>query len=250
MGLKVIGAGLPRTGTTSLKIALQILLNGRCYHMAETHEHPEHAEYWRAAGKGEPVDWEKLFSGYSAAVDTPTCHFWSELMQVYPEALVVLSVRDANAWFESCTQTIFKGRARRAPGHARGPTEPSMKAPGASNEQGPRPLMTYPELRGRSPFARGLGPEAIIGRYERHNEAVRAGVPPQRLLVWRPEDGWAPLCAALQMPVPDIPFPHWNTRRSWRYRQILRSVLGGRLADKAVRFMETQRARAQHGRRP
>ena len=238
MSLKVIGAGLPRTGTTSLKVALQMLLGAPCYHITEIHHHPEHAKYWLAAAKGDPVNWDELFSGYAAAVDTPTCLFWPELMQAYPQAIVLLSVREAQSWLESCKQTILKGP--RPPG--RGPGGGPAKAQGNGKPSERRQVMDA-VVQARLSFMRGSNPEATIRGYEQHNSAVRAGVPAERLLIWGPQDGWGPLCAALHLPVPNMPFPHLNTRRVWRYRSMLEYVVGRRLAEKAVRFVVSQRAR-------
>jgi hypothetical protein len=249
MGLKVLGAGLPRTGTGSLKVALEILLNSPCYHMSELRRHPEHTKFWHAAAEARPINWEELFHGYSAAVDAPTCFFWPELIQAFPQALVVLSVRDADAWFESCIQTIFKERRhpRDNEPSPRGPAGTATNAPDASGEHR-RPLLAHPAMQARLPFPHGAPREATIRKYEEHNAAVRAGIPPERLLVWKPEDGWEPLCAALHLPVPDIPFPHMNTQRTFRFRRFLASLLGRRLADRTVRFMEAQRQRLRQAR--
>ncbi len=107
MALKVIGAGFGRTGTASLKAALEIMGFDKCYHMFEFMEHPEHARLWDAASRGRPVDWDKLFEGYQATVDWPGCTFYRELMAAYPDAKVVLSIRDPERWFESASKTIF-----------------------------------------------------------------------------------------------------------------------------------------------
>jgi hypothetical protein len=105
--MKVIGAGFGRTGTMSLKVALEELGFGPCYHMIELFEHPEHVERWEAAVGGEPVDWEELFSGYQVTVDWPGAAFYKELSERYPEARVILTVRDPERWYESAWNTIF-----------------------------------------------------------------------------------------------------------------------------------------------
>ena len=109
MTLRVVGAGLGRTGTLSLKLALEKLLGGPCYHMAEVFAHPEHVPVWHAAARGEPVDWRALFAGYRAGVDWPQGSFWPEIAQAFPDALVLLSVRDADSWWQSASETIFRG---------------------------------------------------------------------------------------------------------------------------------------------
>ena len=108
MSLKVIGAGFGRTGTTSLKAALERLGFDRCYHMFEFMEHPEHAKYWDAASKGKPVDWNALFEGYQSTLDWPGCSYYRDLMQRYPEAKVLLTVRDSEKWYQSAQKTIFR----------------------------------------------------------------------------------------------------------------------------------------------
>src|SRR3712207_228473 len=107
MAIEVIGAGFGRTGTMSLKVALEELGFGPCYHMIELFGHPEHVELWETASQGKPVDWEKLFSGYRATTDWPACSFYGELMQRYPNAKVILTVRDPDRWYESTYNTIY-----------------------------------------------------------------------------------------------------------------------------------------------
>lgn len=107
MTLEVIGAGFGRTGTMSLKVALEELGFEPCYHMSEVFTHPEHVELWRAAAQGEPVEWEQIFGGYRATVDWPACTFYGELMENYPDAKVILTVRDPQRWYESAYNTIY-----------------------------------------------------------------------------------------------------------------------------------------------
>src|SRR5262245_55962758 len=108
MGLRVICAGLSRTGTFSLKRALEQLGVGRCYHMHELFGHPEHAAQWERAARGEAVDWEGLFAGYAAAADAPACLFWRELCEFYPDAKVILTVRDPSEWYASMRSTVVE----------------------------------------------------------------------------------------------------------------------------------------------
>jgi hypothetical protein len=110
VSLKVIGAGFGRTGTQSLQVALEELGFTRCYHMTEVFAHPEHAAAWSAARRGESVDWDTLFAGYQAAVDWPPCAFYQELLDRFPDAKVILTVRDADKWYESALQTIYYAR--------------------------------------------------------------------------------------------------------------------------------------------
>ncbi len=107
MTLRVVGAGVGRTGTKSLSIAVAKLFDSPCYHMTEVFAHPEHIAPWHAAARGAMPDWNELFSGYAAAVDWPASAFWCELSVAFPDALVVLSLRDADTWWESADQTIL-----------------------------------------------------------------------------------------------------------------------------------------------
>ena len=203
MSLRVVGAGVGRTGTLSLKLALERLLGEPCYHMMEVFNHPDHVPMWHAAAVGDPPDWDRLFDGYVAGVDWPVGAFWRELMAAYPDALVLLSTRkDAATWFRSGSDTIFK--------HLDGPVPEGMEEWRAMVE---------------AMFRRNFGDialgdaAAMTAAYERHNADVRAGVPADRLLDWQPGDGWEPICTALDLPVPDEPFPHVNTTEEFNARR-------------------------------
>lgn len=195
--MRVIGAGLGRTGTASLKVALERLLGGPCHHMFEVVKNPEQIPHWQAAAEGDMPDWHALLDGYVAQVDWPGASFWPELMEAFPDALVLLSVRDHERWFRSASDTIFSPPSTNP---SRPPTE-AMKSLG-------RMWNTLRAAR----FATDLqDKEATIAAAERHNAAVVAGVPADRLLVWKAADGWEPICERLAMAVPDEPFPHENT---------------------------------------
>ncbi len=198
MKLRVVGAGLGRTGTNSLKVALERLLGAPCYHMMEVFQHPEHIPLWHAAARGEMPDWNALFADYVAAVDWPAAAFWPELSTVFPDALVLLSLRDPQSWWQSASETIF---------------------PSVREQRGTEWYAMVDELFGAR-FTRALDDRAAaIAALERHNARVRATVPAHRLLEWHAADGWGPLCAALGVPVPDEPFPHTNTRGDWLARK-------------------------------
>jgi len=201
MALKVIGAGVGRTGTHSLKIALQKLLGSPCYHMVEVFQHPEDVAVWHAAALGEKVDWHALFEGYSAAVDWPASAFWPELSQEFPEALIILSTRSAERWWESAHQTIF---------------EATNLIPGA--EMQPWLAMIQAVLGERFTID-VTNREACIAAFEKHNANVLKNAPPSRLIVWQASDGWAPICQALNLPIPDEPFPVTNTKEEFINRQ-------------------------------
>ena len=197
MALRVVGAGLGRTGTMSLKVALERLLGAPCYHMIEVFTHPEHIPAWRSAARGEMPDWHELMSGYGAAVDWPAASFWPELSAAFPDAVVLLSVRDPQQWWQSASETIF---------------------PASLSEAGTEWRGMVDELFAARFTAAIQDRAAAIAAFERHNARVRRTIPRDRLLEWRPGDGWEPICAALGLPVPNEPFPHINTREEWRAR--------------------------------
>jgi hypothetical protein len=198
VSLRVVGAGVGRTGTTSLKFALERLLGGRCYHMMEVFPRPECFPLWKEAGEG-GSPWEQLFDGYVATVDWPSAAYWREISAFYPDALVLLSVRpDAESWWESASQTII-------PGVENNRTD-------AGDDW--RAMVIDPMLARFTPD--WSDHDAAVGAYERHNAAVRAEVPSSRLLEWCTGDGWEPLCERLGVPVPDEPFPHANTKEEFR----------------------------------
>ncbi|MEQ4208894.1 sulfotransferase family protein [Actinopolymorpha sp. B17G11] len=192
--LKVIGAGFPRTGTYSLRAALMTILGGDCYHMRTVNEHDDHVAEWRGALRDEPPEWHSLFEGCTAAVDWPVSSFWREISAAFPDALILLSVRkDAGTWWRSFDENILP-RVRRPP-------EPGRES---------RHAMSLELL------AREIGPHwddegQAVEAYERHLDNVRTTVPSSRLLVWQAEQGWPPLCQALDVPIPSEPFPCLNT---------------------------------------
>jgi hypothetical protein len=201
MTLRVVGAGLGRTGTHSLKIALEQLLGGPCYHMLEVIGHPEYAKYWQRATDGEPVDWQVVMDGYVAAVDWPAAAYWRELADANPDAIVLLSTRSsADAWWKSADETIFEISRREVP--------PDHEL--AEMIEMPRAMLT-------KTFTPNWSNEDEAKRaYEAHNANVRASARPDRLVEWQPGDGWDSICHALGMRVPDTPFPHVNTTDEFR----------------------------------
>jgi hypothetical protein len=200
MTLRVVGAGLGRTGTHSLQLGLQRLLGGRCYHMLEVFGRPADIPVWHAAARGTAPDWISFLADYDAAVDWPAAAFWSELADTFPDAMVLLSVRDdADAWWRSASRTIFEAIPRLA-------EDPTI---------GAQPAMITDLLASR--FTPNWQDEREAkAAYIRHNETVRTSVDPERLVEWRPADGWEPICVALGLPVPDEPFPHVNTTEDFR----------------------------------
>ena len=199
MSLRLIGAGLPRTGTNSLMIALESLLDGPCLHMTKLPGHPfDLGTGWRAALAGYPPEWTQLLNGYVAAVDWPASLFWHELLTAYPNALVLLSVREsAEVWRQSFEATILPvARRALAPDWSEGPD-----------------LLTLLERFTRT--TQWDDPATLMSAYERHNHAVRTTVPSNRLLEWQASEGWRPICERLGLPVPIDEFPWTNRRSEW-----------------------------------
>ena len=196
MALRIVGAGVGRTGTHSLKVALEQLLGGPCYHMVEVLAHPEHMERWTAVFDGGDADWAALFDGYVATVDWPACSAWEPIWAANPDAHVLLSTRaSTDEWYRSASRTILEGMRR-------------------GDREGAFATMT--DAMGRA-FGAAWDDEAgCRTAYERHNAHVRATVPADRLIEWQPADGWGPLCAALDVAVPDEPFPVTNTTEEFR----------------------------------
>ncbi len=195
--LQVVGAGVGRTGTHSLKVALEQLLGGTCHHMLEVFAHPDEVPVWTDAIDGKAIDWGDLMKDYTAQVDWPGASFWPELSAANPNALVILSTRDPDAWFTSCSNTIFAGIEVMA-------------------EQGNEWMAAMMRLFGDR-FSDKIGDRAAMtDAFQRHNEAVRAGVPNERLLEWTASDGWEPICERLGVPVPEAPFPKVNSTAEFR----------------------------------
>jgi hypothetical protein len=199
MKLRVVGAGLPRTGTHSLQNALERLLGGHCYHMREIPGHPfDLGDGWNRALADEAPDWDQIFDGYVASVDWPASMFWRELSEANPDSLVLLSVRDsAETWWQSIDATILP--------YARKALAPDWN-------QGRGLLDLLERFTGTKHWDNR---QTMMAAYERHNEEVRRTVPPHRLLEWHATEGWDPICRALVLPVPDIPFPWVNQRSEW-----------------------------------
>lgn len=201
MALDLIGAGFGRTGTLSLKHAIERLGLAPCYHMTEVMGGGErtegHLDQWISAARGEPVDWNALFTAYKATVDWPAAFVWRPLITAYPDAKVVLSKRDGDRWYDSVMKTIWPASS------------------GLLDAE-------HPKLRRFGEMAHGLIWQGTfdgriedrafaISVFEKHNAQVEAEVPADRLLVYEPGEGWDRLCAFLGVPVPDEAFPHLNS---------------------------------------
>ncbi len=208
MALSVIGAGFGRTGTLSLKSALEKLGFDPCYHMMEVIQHG-FGQTWHDIVHGAPADWDAVFAGYRATVDWPACNYYRELAERYPDAKVILSLRDPDKWFDSCHNTIF--RAMRM-----------------DHDHAPANLRTQiamvRKLVIEDTFGGDIDDRAhAIRVYNRHNDAVRQAIPEDRLLVFEAAQGWEPLCRFLGVDVPKEPYPRVNTTEE--FQQLFKQVV-------------------------
>jgi hypothetical protein len=203
MALEVIGSGLGRTGTKSMQSALNRLGFGPCHHMVEVLTRPETMPLWVAAAKtaktGGARNWDQLFAGYRAMVDWPGVQYWRELIAYYPDAKVLHTTRDADAWFESTQATIFN------PANFE-----RFKDDG--------PMADFFGAALGQVFGHTSDRAFMIDYFHRHEAEVKATVPAERLLIYPVGSGWEPLCEWLGVEVPDEPFPSENSRADFVQR--------------------------------
>jgi hypothetical protein len=216
--MRLIGAGLPRTGTLTQKLALEQLGLGPCYHWVNVIADLDQVGLWDRAMDGEAV-WDEVFAGHDSTVDWPGGYFYRELIDVYPQAKVLLSVRDPESWERSFRETIwtmsYGSSLMPLLAHARAEVDPRFQSYLALVDR----MFWGPQ----GTFADGNAePAQLIEQMQRHHEQVKAAVPPERLLVWEVGEGWEPLCEFLDVPVPDGPLPHANDRGEFVQR-----VIGG-----------------------
>lgn len=198
MTLRVIGAGFGRTGTESMKRALELLGYGPCHHMYEVLPNAQHyAEWQRIYDGAEPPDWDHIYSGYSAAIDWPTAYYWREVTDHFPDAKVILTTRSPESWYDSFSRTIL----------------PAMRSSPA-----PKTRFTYHMLAVSTFGNRFDDPDHCIAVFEAQNAAVRASIAPERLLEYELGSGWEPLCAFLGCPIPDDPYPRGNASEEFHTR--------------------------------
>lgn len=194
--MQVFGAGVGRTGTMSLRVALQELGLGPCHHMHVVLQNmPEQVPLWNAALAGQP-DWNAIYAGHDSAVDWPTASFYRELNEAYPEAKFVLTHRNAETWSESIGETIFTALA--------------------GKDEAPPPVQAWMEMClgvvNRAGFDIGMDAQARVAAFEKHNAAVKDAIPSEQLLTFDVKEGWVPLCEFLELDVPATPFPKTNDR--------------------------------------
>jgi hypothetical protein len=217
--MRLIGAGLPRTGTLTQKLALEQLGLGPCYHWVNVIADLDQVALWDRALDGEPI-WDEVFAGHDSTVDWPGGYFYRELADAYPDAKVLLSVRDPESWERSFRDTIwtmsYGDSLMPLMAHARAAVDPRFQR--------------YLELVDRmfwgpqGTFSDGQEPVQMIEQMVQHAEEVKRTIPAERLLVWEVGEGWGPLCEFLDVPVPDEPLPHANDRDTFLGR-----VIGGAL---------------------
>lgn len=202
MTLKVIGTGLGRTGTTSVKAALEQLGFGPCYHMSEVMQRPQHVAGWAKAAAGERTDWDALFGGFKATVDWPSAHFWRDLTRQFPEAKVIHTEREPEIWWKSFSQTIAEALEAAPP--------PGMEAWGEMV----RTVITKQTFNG------DLSKANVLKIYAAHNDEVKRTIPASRRLDYNVDSGagWEPLCRVLDIAVPATPFPKTNNTAEFRAR--------------------------------
>jgi hypothetical protein len=214
----VIGAGFGRTGTLSLKAALEELGLGPCYHMTEAFHHLDHVPMWESAARGEDVDWDLLLGGYHATVDWPGAAFYEPLSQTYPQARVILTVRDPDRWYDSARATIYDiGKATASPVfRVLAVIVPPLRRIGRVRHMIDA-VVWHGAFNGRFEDRQNT-----IRTFNEWNRRVAERIPADRLLVYEVTEGWAPLCRFLDKPVPDTPFPHLNDAAS--FRRIIRRL--------------------------
>jgi hypothetical protein len=203
MSFDIIGAGFGRTGTLSMKEALEELGFGPCYHMVEVFSNPDFIKYWGAAARGEEVDWTEVVKGYRSGVDWPICTYYKELAELFPDAKVILSVREPRGWFKSLHNTIFG-----ADNQAR-----------LLGEDTPRDVRDMGHKIMVETFdGKNDDEDHAIKVFNDHIAEVKATIKPERLLVYEVGSGWEPLCDFLNVPVPDTPYPSSNSTEEFQNR--------------------------------
>jgi len=204
--LQVIGLGYPRTGTMSLKHALEALQRGPCYHMIEVFDRTQDIPFWLKAleTNGAGTDWSSVFRDFRSTADCPACYFWESLCRHYPQAKYILTVRDPDDWYRSFQETVFE----------------AITHPERAPDQQHRDVQYFAKqlILDRMFDGRFDDRDEAIRRYEAHNAAVIQHLPPEQLLVFDVASGWEPLCEFLNEPVPDVPFPRSNTRADFQER--------------------------------
>ena len=201
MTIQVIGAGFGRTGTKSLKSALEQLGFEKCYLMVEVNEH-NHKHEWLKAHRGQPINWDVLFNGFKATVDWPSCNLWREQLKHFPDAKIILSLRDSASWYESIMNTIYPYSKQSLDSE-----DPQLHYSGK---------WAFEIIWDRIFDGRLNEREFVIDKFNRHNQSVIEETPSEKLLIFEAQNGWEPLCDFLGVPVPDTHYPHTNTTNQFK----------------------------------
>lgn len=230
MSLKILGVGAPRTGTSSLKVALEILGFGKCAHMQELFADPVKTAQWVEFFETGRVDYADLFAGYQSSTDFPGCLRYRELGKLYPELKFILTTRDPEVWYESLLRTIYEvvpqSPEAKEEMRLKGEASPKFRSIGGALE-----LVNVYLLQGHY-GGEFHDKEKTIARYLAFQNEVRTSVPAQNLLEFEISEGWEPLCRFLNVPVPEQPFPFKNKRRDFQ-EQVGKMVnTGGKLTIK------------------
>jgi hypothetical protein len=214
--LEVIGVGMGRTGTNSLKLALEELGFGPCYHMKEVMDRSDRLKTWRRILDGGPANWDEVYRGFRSTVDWPGAYYWQELADAYPKAKIILTVRDPERWADSMYKTMFQWPLRRRNRFQRwGYAFLSVVNPPAVAEARMLDRVWNRIFQGRD-FTHLGDREFAVNAFLEHNAEVEAYITADRLLVYQVSEGWEPLCEFLGVPVPDKPFPRVNDAKEFQ----------------------------------
>lgn len=212
MPLKIIGTGLGRTGTYSLKLALEHLGFGKCYHMTELFQKPEGVKYFRQAEKGVSVEWNELFRNYDSAVDYPVARYFRQITDYYKDAKVIHTYRKPSEWFESASRTIFM--ANKLP--LKRLFKFAMLYPVKKEVRKRYPVFMYNRSLMKLEFGTDLTDKKfILKKFDQHTENVIKHLSSDRLLIFNPAEGWEPLCRFLGVNIPSENFPYSNTYKEF-----------------------------------
>lgn len=225
MSIKIIGAGFPRTGTTTLKGSLEALGFNKVYHMKVLLVNPDQRHYWKQLDETGDTDWDGLYNGYDATVDFPCYPWYKEHMKRYPDAKVILTVRDFESWYKSVSSTVYTA----------GPQTAGEKIKMMGK------LLTDSRARKvvkcikffKNYFFKGklqgrFGDKEFARKFwDDHIAEVKATVPADKLLVYDVRDGWAPLCNFLGVPIPSEPLPHLNKKEN--FKEMLPKLMKGEM---------------------
>ena len=225
MSIKIIGAGFPRTGTTTLKTCLETLGHSKVYHMKELLVNPERLHHWKTLDETGDTDWDALYNGYDATVDFPGYPWYKEHMKRFPEAKVILTVRDFESWHKSVDKTVFRA----------GPQTPGEKIKMMGKllmSSRARKVVKCIKFFKKIFFAeelKGKFEDKVFAKkvWDDHIAEVKSFVPADKLLVYDVRDGWGPLCKFLGVEEPAEPLPHLNKKEN--FKEMLPKLMKGEM---------------------